>query len=58
MIGLNKSKIIDINEYKMKKLRNKTYKNTKEEKDTEEERKKTLNLFMRVLATMKKESYK
>ncbi|AKL93557.1 hypothetical protein CACET_c00360 [Clostridium aceticum] len=60
---MDKNTIIDINEYikrkRIDKIRNKnSY--TKREKYVleEEERRKTFNLFMKVLATMEKESYK
>ncbi|SCZ08320.1 hypothetical protein [Alkaliphilus peptidifermentans] len=46
-------KIIDINQYRIKKMKkNKSTINNLEE----EERKKTLNLFIKVLETMEKES--
>lgn len=54
------NKIIDINEYRNIKTKREEY-----NKDRvislmfeEEERKKTLNLFIKVLETMEKESYK
>ncbi|SNT00480.1 hypothetical protein SAMN05446037_10334 [Anaerovirgula multivorans] len=58
---MSRSKIINLNEYIEKKKKVKTenqrsYKN-KTRFTEEEERLKTLNLFMRVLATMEKESY-
>lgn len=61
MVNLSRSKIINLNEYIEKKKKIKTeiqrsYKN-KTRFTEEEERLKTLNLFMRVLATMEKESY-
>ncbi|WP_143011301.1 hypothetical protein [Natronincola ferrireducens] len=57
------NKIIDINEYIAKKSTDKAknnslYKKIRTDYVEEEERQKTLNLFMRVLATMEKESYK
>lgn len=61
MILLEKGKLIYINDYKLKKATkglNKYRRRDEKERDTEEERKKTLNLFIKVLATMKKESYK
>lgn len=59
MVVLNKGKVISINEYKELKLKKKSYRSKRREvKDTEEERRETLNLFMKVLETMRKESYK
>lgn len=59
MVVLNKGKVISINEYKELKLKKKSYRSKRrEDKDTEEERRETLNLFMKVLETMRKESYK
>ncbi|GAB6085961.1 hypothetical protein [Alkaliphilus crotonatoxidans] len=56
---MNKGKVISINEYKELKLKKKSYRSKRREvKDTEEERRETLNLFMKVLETMRKESYK
>lgn len=62
MVNLSKGKVISLKEYIDKKKTAKTqiqtlYKN-KTRFTEEEERLKTLNLFMRVLATMEKESYK
>ncbi|AOY75443.1 hypothetical protein [Clostridium formicaceticum] len=60
---MNKNMIIDINEYiKRKKLDKIKNKNSYAKRDRyileEEERRKTFNLFMKVLASMEKESYK
>lgn len=57
---MNSNNIIDINEYKERKLRQKEELSNKKnytQKTDEDERKNTFNLFMRVLATMRKESY-
>ncbi|MCC5908990.1 MAG: hypothetical protein JJT76_00955 [Clostridiaceae bacterium] len=54
-------KIIDINEYIERKKINKDYRylhyKSRKKYSEDEERKKTFNLFMKVLATMEKESY-
>lgn len=61
MVNLSRNKVINLKEYienkKMTKEKNKYSYINKTRFIEEEERLKTLNLFMKVLATMKKESY-
>ncbi len=58
---MDKRKIISLSEYREKKEKTKTNDNCfckmRDNFAEDEERLKTLNLFMKVLATMKKESY-
>ncbi|WP_192929843.1 hypothetical protein [Alkaliphilus serpentinus] len=51
-----KGKIIDLEAYKMKKQSKTTYNVYKTNSNNEEERKETLDLFIKVLETMEKES--
>lgn len=60
---MNINKVIQINEYKRKKTENKknkinyNYIDNKEVISEEENRKDTFNLFMRVLSSIREESY-
>ncbi len=57
---MNTNKIINLSEYKNKKIKQKkndTQYINKLKKSEEDDRKNTLNLFMRVLSTIREESY-
>lgn len=55
---LDKNKVINLNEYRNRKLKENNINDlNKFKKLDEDDRKNTFNLFMRVLSTMREESY-